>query len=53
MPLSESILSPQEQKVKENHGQVVWRKGAENSRIARIYNQFKLAPSVVDVQRDR
>lgn len=53
MPLSESILSPQEQKVKENHGQVVWRKGAENSRIARIYNQFKLAPSVVDVQRAR
>jgi formate C-acetyltransferase len=49
------ILSPQEQRVKKNHGEVVFDKlsksTSQESRIEKIYKTFKNEKSAVDVQR--
>lgn len=53
----EKVLSPQEKRVIENQGRVVFfhnsNKLRENDRIEKIYDSFKNAKSVVDIDRAR
>lgn len=55
--LTEKVLSPQEKTVLENHGKVVFfkepDKRKEQTRVEKIYDSFKSAKSVVDIQRAR
>lgn len=50
-------LSPQEKRVIENHGKIVFyqdpKQLKDSSRIEKIYNTFKNAKSVVDIERAR
>lgn len=45
------VFSPQEERIIKNHGKVVFNN--ENSRIKRIYDNFKNSASAVDIQRAR
>ncbi len=49
--MAEVILSPQEQRIEQNKGKVVFSK--ENGRIQRIYDSFNGKRSSVDLQRAR
>lgn len=48
--MADRILSPQEKRIEDNKGQVIFSKG---SRVQRIYDSFQGARSSVDVQRAR
>lgn len=48
-----TTLSPQETRIEQNQGRIVFSHGTDDSRIQRIYDSFQNSKSVVDVQRAR
>ena len=51
--MSDLTLSPQEIRINENKGKIVFLDKNNHERAERIYNGFRNAKSVVDVQRAR
>lgn len=49
--MSTITLSPQEQRIEKNKGQIVFSKEASRDRIREIYDGFRDSKSIVDIQR--
>jgi len=51
--MSSIAFSPQEENLKQNHGNIVFKNQGKNSRVEKIYKTFQNNKSSVDVQRAR